>query len=123
MKTENIKSLADLIYDPHEKAFLSRQAVVGIAERFYNRLGNPKAEQFTKFYKSNKEKTKKIFEEYLNSESFSSIFNSLIDGKALQNLIYRNLLKVEKNLRENSYDIKKVFQNIEEKTDRDYTDF
>lgn len=70
-------------------------------------MGN-NAEKFTSFYRSNKEKTENTFENYLSLNSLSSVFNSLMDEKAMQSLIYKNLLKMEKDLRENSYDVKKL---------------
>ncbi|MCL4362626.1 MAG: hypothetical protein QXD02_04400 [Candidatus Parvarchaeum sp.] len=119
MEKKNVKKLAELIYDPEEDFLLSKQAAVGIAERFYKELGN-NAEKFTSFYRSNKEKAEKIFEDYLSFNSLSSVFNSLTDEKAMQSLIYKNLLKMEKDLRENSYDVKKIEKIIKTRTGGNY---
>lgn len=122
MGKNNIKNLAELIYNPEEDFLLSKQAAMGIAERFYKELGD-RAEKFTLFYKSNKEKVYKLAEKYMNLNSFSKLFNSLTDEKAMQGLIYKNLLMMENDLRKNSYDLKNTYREIEKKIEKDYTNF
>ena len=122
MEKEGIKSLADLIYDPEDDLLLSKKAADGIAEKFYKELGD-NAEKFVSFYKANKDKTDELFEKYINLNSLSSLFNSMMNEKAMQRLIYKNLLSMEKDLRKNSYDLKKAYKEIDKKIKRYYTDF
>ena len=122
MEKEGIKSLADLIYDPEDDLLLSKKAADGIAEKFYKELGD-NAEKFVSFYKANKDKTDELFEKYINLNSLSSLFNSMMNEKAMQRLIYKNLLSMEKDLRKNSYNFKKAYKEIDKKIKRYYTDF
>ena len=107
MENKSIKSLADLIYSPEDKLFLSKPATIGMAEKFYKELGEDAAEKFTYFYKSNEDEIKKIFNKYLSLFSSSDLINAMMYENGMQRLIYKNLLMIEKNLRENSYDLKK----------------
>jgi len=59
----------------------------------------------------------------MNLNSFSKLFNSLTDEKAMQGLIYKNLLMMENDLRKNSYDLKNTYREIEKKIEKDYTNF
>ncbi len=78
-----------------------------MAEKFYKELGEDAAEKFTYFYKSNEDEIKKIFNKYLSLFSSSDLINAMMYENGMQRLIYKNLLMIEKNLRENSYDLKK----------------
>ncbi len=122
MEKEDIKSLADLIYDPEEDLFLSKQAAIGIAEKFYKELGD-NAEKFVSFYKANEDKADELFGKYFELISPSKIFKSMVNEKAMQRLIYENLLSMEKDLRKNSYNIEKMYKEMDKKSKRHYTDF
>lgn len=122
MEKEGIKSLADLIYDPEDDLFLSKQAAVGIAEKFYKELKD-NAEKFVSFYKANEDKADELFGKYFGLISPSRMFGSMMNEKAMQRLIYENLLKMEKDLRKNSYNLEKVYKEIDKKSKGYYTDF
>ena len=122
MEKEDIKSLADLIYDPEEDLFLSKQAAIGIAEKFYKELGD-NAEKFVSFYKANEDKADELFGKYFELISPSKIFKSMVNEKAMQRLIYENLLSMEKDLIKNSYNIEKMYKEMDKKSKRHYTDF
>jgi hypothetical protein len=122
MEKEDIKSLADLIYDPEEDLFLSKQAAIGIAEKFYKELRDD-AEKFVSFYKANEDKADELFGKYFELISPSKILRSMVNEKAMQRLIYENLLSMEKDLRKNSYNLEKMYKEMDKKSKGHYTDF
>ncbi len=123
MEKKGIKSLADLIYSPEDDLFLSKPAAISMAEKFYKKLGEEAAEKFTSFFKSNEDEIKEMFKKYLNLFSSSDLFNAMMYEKGMQRLIYRNLSMIEKDLRENSYNLKKVYKQVEKRIKKSYSDF
>jgi hypothetical protein len=122
VENKGIKNLAELIYDPEDDLFLSKQAAIGVARRFYKKL-DENAEKFVSFYESNKDETDKLLEKYMELTSMQNVSNllySLMDKKAMQSLIYKILLNVESDLRKNSYDLKKVYKEADKKIKRNY---
>lgn len=105
------KGLMKILYDKEEDYLFPKDDASAVADRLYKDWGEIRANNFLNIYKKNVSSFEKLGNEYMGSY-FNEIMNIdfLTSPKKRKRVIYDLYSQIEKELRENDYDISKLLK-------------